>query len=180
LVDDVLVRAPAGSVLRSTPNGLVLFRKGDTPPDVPRRNDPPRGRVTVVGPIDTKTLIEFLWSMGRSGEWAIVDIRRDAKMTATEALSIAALNPMTGTVVLPRDGLVTPVPTQVIHHVGAVDADGNLTFPQLGQLAVLAQPLREGRRPYQLRIDRKGRSKFWRPFQHDYVVDPRNPAALWV
>jgi hypothetical protein len=118
--------------------------------------------------------------MGRSGEWAIVDIRRDAKVTATEALSIAALNPMTGTVVLPRDGLVTPVPTQVIHHVGAVDADGNLTFPQLGQLAVLAQPLREGRRPYQLRIDRKGRSKFWRPFQRDYVVDPRNPAALWV
>ena len=62
-----LVRAPAGYALRSTEAGLVLFRDGDSPPDVARRYQS-RGRVTVVGQIDTDALLGFLRSMGTSGE----------------------------------------------------------------------------------------------------------------
>ena len=178
--DGVLVKAPQGHEVRSTEAGLVLFKKGALPGDVARpRTDV--ARVTAFG-VDTKIMLTFVRSMGNVGQRAILDIRPREKMTVAELLRIAGdIGFHGGVVVVPRDGLVTPVPPDRAL-VGGFGETGERTFPQLGREYTVGDSFRS-RYGQEWAVGTAVQGlifRFWPPFRHTHVLDLSDFQVLWV
>ena len=85
----VLVAAPADHALLVKENTVVLYRKGDSPPEVVALPIDPLGRWRVVPRrVDIDTALRFLGSLGDVGEAAILDMAAE-NPSLVEAVRIA-------------------------------------------------------------------------------------------